>query len=74
MSWQLEQAKIAYQKLNDKYQLLLTHYQAQADEIGRRQRQIDTLFAAIAHGDPSHQAWLEQAIKDHFEDLPVRKP
>lgn len=30
------------------------------------QQRIDTLWDEVKHGDPDHQAWLKQAIIDHF--------
>lgn len=42
--------------------------------FGARQRQRELergLFDAIAHGDEKHQAWLKQAIEDHFAGRPV---
>lgn len=30
---------------------------------------ISTLFDAIKHGDEKHQAWLKEAIDDHFRPL-----
>ncbi len=33
-----------------------------------------SLFDAIKHGDAEHQAWLKQAIEDHFSGRPVEPP
>jgi hypothetical protein len=35
------------------------------------QEQVRTLFDAIKHGDEAHQAWLKQALFDHFAGRPV---
>lgn len=35
---------------------------------------VSSLFAAIAHGDEKHRAWLKQAIEDHFAGRPVQRP
>ncbi len=54
-------------------------YDTEAEAIAAWNRRIaatrpnaDNLFAAIAHGDETHRAWLEQAIKDHFAGRPVQ--
>ena len=33
--------------------------------------QSDALFNAIKHGDAEHQAWLKQALENHFKGLPM---
>lgn len=35
---------------------------------------VETLFDAIKHGDPIHQAWLKDAIEAHFAGKPVVRP
>lgn len=32
---------------------------------------VETLFDAIKHGDEDHQGWLKEAIRCHFNDLPM---
>jgi hypothetical protein len=34
-------------------------------------RRIATLFDAIKHGDEDHQGWLKEAIRCHFNGLPM---
>ena len=34
-------------------------------------QRIPDLFEKIRHGEPGHEAWLKQAIKAHFLDLPM---
>lgn len=41
---------------------------------GEATAEIATLFDAIKHGDAVHQAWLKQAIQDHFAGRPVERP
>lgn len=31
-----------------------------------KQKRIDTLYDAIAHGDDQHRAWLKKKIEEHF--------
>lgn len=38
------------------------------------QQRVNTLFAAISHGDEKHRAWLKQAIEDHFAGRAVQRP
>ena len=38
-----------------------------------KQKRIDSLFGAIAHGDRKHQQWLRKAIKDHFLGFKVQR-
>ena len=33
-----------------------------------------SLFEAVRHGDPEHEAWLKQAITDHFAGRPIERP
>ena len=42
--------------------------------IADQRRLRETLFDAIKHGDEKHQAWLKQAIEDHFAGRPVQPP
>lgn len=32
---------------------------------------IPELFAKIAHGEPGHRRWLEEAIENHFTGKPM---
>jgi uncharacterized coiled-coil protein SlyX len=34
---------------------------------------VETLFAATAHGDPEHRAWLHEAYTEFFAGRPVPK-
>lgn len=44
-----------------------------ANEVCNAFNRITTLFDAIKHGDVKHQAWLKQAIIDHFEGRQVKR-
>lgn len=35
------------------------------------QRSAEALFDAIKHGDAEHQAWLREAIRNHFDGKPI---
>lgn len=35
---------------------------------------VTSLFPRLAHGDPSHQAWLNNEINEHFAELRDEKP
>jgi hypothetical protein len=37
----------------------------------RQPTQSDALFNAIKHGFAEHQAWLKQALENHFKGLPM---
>jgi hypothetical protein len=51
-------------------QLELTTTQSALQHLETR---CTSLFAAIAHGDATHRAWLETAIKAHFAGEPLPK-
>jgi hypothetical protein len=38
------------------------------------QETIDRLYAAIAHGDDEHRAWLREAVDNFFAGKPVPPP
>jgi hypothetical protein len=41
-------------------------------EVAAQQvEKIDTLFAAIKHGDDDHQNWLRDKIREHFNPVPT---
>ena len=44
------------------------------DALEAQQAGAGTLFDAIKHGDGQHQAWLKEAITNHFAGLPVPVP
>jgi len=45
-----------------------------ADALERQQAVAYSLFDAIKHGDDEHQAWLREAIANHFAGLPIPLP
>jgi hypothetical protein len=51
------------------------YYWRDAEALQRVVRQVEerteTLFAALAHGDEIHRAWLKEAIEAHFAGKPV---
>jgi hypothetical protein len=44
-----------------------------AKKRSKIEERLNTLFDAIKHGSPEHQAWLKQAIEDHLAGREVRK-
>jgi hypothetical protein len=49
----------------------MNNYISPTSELARINSKIQTLFDAIKHGDEDHQAWLKEAIRCHFEGLPM---
>ena len=47
------------------------YLQSALDKLETQQERVNSLFDAIAHGDPEHRGWLQEAIDNHFRGLPV---
>lgn len=39
-----------------------------------KQKTIDELYKALAHGDDEHKAWLKEAITAYFNGKPIPPP
>lgn len=59
---------------NEAFNATLDRSQKRLEDLTTLQIRVGTLFAAIAHGDDKHRAWLKQAIEDHFAGRPVQRP
>ena len=64
----------SYEKAREDVGTLIDRTNAAEGALTALKQRVDTLFAAIQHGDDAHRAWLWAAVAAHFSGGPVPSP